>query len=190
MTVAPPTSSETDKNETPDDATSDGEDTKATEVDHKAEAEKWKAIARKQEGRAKENADAAKKLADLEEQGKTESQRTADALAAAEKRANKAEAENLRMTVALDKAPEGMSLSKVKKLAARLSGETQEDLESDAEELFADFSSTETDVETKDGNEGETRRRPQERLKPGGAPDTEPEETDPTKLAEQVPRMY
>lgn len=192
MTVQPSSTSETDTNDTPDGDTPGGDtqdtnDTQGTEVDHKAEAEKWKALARKQEARAKENAEAAKKLAELEEKGKSDEQRRDEALSSVQTENAQLKAENLRLTVALDKAPEGMPLSKVKKLALRLSGETREDLEADAEELFADFASSETGDENKDDD---TRRRPTERLKPGGAPDTEPEETDPTKLAAKVPRRY
>ena len=62
-------------------------DTTATEgakVDPAAEVEKWKALSKKNEARAKENAAAAVRLAELEEAGKTESQKAADRVAKAE----------------------------------------------------------------------------------------------------------
>ena len=51
-----------------------------------AEATKWKALARKHEKAAKDNADAAKRLAEIEESGKTEQERLAEALAPGEER--------------------------------------------------------------------------------------------------------
>lgn len=60
----------------------------------------WKAEARKWEQRAKENSTAAQRLAELEEAQKTEAQKLADRLAAAEKALAEKEAEALRLTVA------------------------------------------------------------------------------------------
>lgn len=160
------------------------------EKDHQAEAEKWKALARKHEQQAKANADAARKLAELEEQDKTESQKATDKAAEAEQRATAAEARLTRLEVALDKAPEGMALAKVRKLAGRLTGDSREDLETDAEELFSEFvpdTGNDDDKDKEDGKGG-AQRRPQERLRPGAVPDAEPEETDPAKLAAAVPR--
>lgn len=161
--------------------------------DLEAELEKWKALARKNEAQAKANADAAKKLAALEEADKTESQKAADKAAGAEQRATTAEARLTRLEVALDKAPQGMPLAKVRKLAGRLTGDSREDLETDAEELFADFApeTGDDDANGKGGSDGDgTRRRPTERLRPGNVPDAEPEETEPAKLAEAVPRRW
>lgn len=152
------------------------------EQDWKAEAEKWKALARKHEGQAKANADAARKLAETEDANKSDIQRATDKAAEAETRAATAEANALRIEVALDKAPDGMPLAQVRKLAKRLTGGTREELEADADELFGDFAPAQSDRDTQ--------RRPRERLRPGAAPDTEPDETDPRKLAASVPRMY
>lgn len=60
----------------------------------------WKQKAREQESRAKSNAAAAKRLAEIEEQNKSESQRLADQLAAAQADADKARAESLRWRIA------------------------------------------------------------------------------------------
>jgi len=163
----------------------DGGQEGADDTDWKAEAEKWKAHSRKNEGTAKANAAAAKELAELREAGKTEAQRAADQASEAEKRATSAEGKALRLEVALDKAPEGMSLAQVRKLAKRLSGSTQEELEADADELFADFAPA--------PQNDDVRRRPRERLRSGAASvdaDGDDGETDPIKLAARVPRMY
>lgn len=61
-----------------------------TPKDWQAEAEKWQKLSRQNETRAKENAAAAKRLAELEEADKTEAQKLADKLAAAEERATAA----------------------------------------------------------------------------------------------------
>lgn len=60
----------------------------------------WKAKSREWEKRAKANADAARKLAEIEESQKTETQRLADAKAAAETEAATARAEALRWRIA------------------------------------------------------------------------------------------
>lgn len=176
--------------DTDPDAAHEGEDVDKPdqpEKDWEAEANKWKALARKHEGTSKANAGAAKELAELKDADKSELQRATDKVTDAEKGRASAEAKLSRLEVALDKAPEGMPLSKVRKLAGRLTGDSREDLEADAAELFADFAPSDTD----DSPEGDDTpsRRPQVRLKPGAAPDAEPEETDPDKLAALVPRI-
>lgn len=155
-----------------------------TEVDHKAEAEKWKALARKHETNSKANATAAKRLKEIEDADKSEADRAKEAATEAEQRATAAEGASLRLDVALDKAPEGMSIAQVRKLAKRLTGTTREEFEADAEELFADF------APSKDDDDDTSRRaRPRERLRPGAAPSAEAEETDPRKLAASIPRF-
>ncbi|MFD5916181.1 hypothetical protein ACFVYP_07025 [Kitasatospora sp. NPDC058201] len=58
--------------------------------DWQAEAEKWKALSRENETRAKANAEAAKRLAEIEETQKSETEKLADRLKAAEERASTA----------------------------------------------------------------------------------------------------
>ncbi|MEU1421479.1 hypothetical protein [Kitasatospora sp. NPDC005751] len=58
--------------------------------DWEAEAAKWKALSRENETRAKANADAAKRLAELEEAQKSDAEKLADRLKAAEDRATAA----------------------------------------------------------------------------------------------------
>lgn len=68
--------------------------------DWEAEAQKWRAMARKHEQTAKANAEAARKYGEFEESQKTEQQRLADRLAAAEQRAAQAEIGRARLLAA------------------------------------------------------------------------------------------
>lgn len=104
----------------------------------------WKAMARKWEKRAKENLSAAEKLKEFEDAQKTEQERLAEELEAARSKEGELSRKMLRLDVALAKAPEGMSAQKIRKLAARLTGDTVEELEADAEELFAEFAGVQT----------------------------------------------
>lgn len=114
----------------------------------------------------------AAKADELAEATKSEQEKAAEKAAAAERRATEAEKTALRIEVALDKAPEGMPVAQIRKLAKRLAGDTREELEADADELFADFAPD-------DDAAKEPKRRPQERLKPGAVPGAEPEDTEP-----------
>jgi hypothetical protein len=97
--------------------------------DPATELAKWKALSQQNEARAKANAEAAKKLAAIEESQKTEQQKLADRLAAAEKRAADAELAALRADVASAK---GIPPA----LAGRLLGSTREELDADADNLL------------------------------------------------------
>lgn len=125
------------------------------------------------------------KLQQHERANESEKEKAEREKAEAIDRATKAEGNALRLEVALDKAPDGMSLGQVRKLAKRLSGSTKEELEADADELFADFTPAENG-----GGGGGGQRRPRENLRPGAAPSSEPEELDPDKLAAKVPRQF
>lgn len=161
-----------------------GDEPTGDTTDHEAEAKKWKAMARKHEKAHKADA---QRLKELEDANKSETQRAADKAAEAETRATTAEGQALRLDVAMDQAPDGMSVAQVRKLAKRLAGSTREELEEDAKELFADFAPS-----GDDDKPGKSGRRPKERLRSGAAPsDTdEDDEDDPAKLAAQVPRTY
>jgi hypothetical protein len=67
-----------------------------------AEVEKWKAQARKHEAESKANRAAAAKLAEFEDRDKTEAQRLADRVTAAEERAAQAEARAVRFEIAAE----------------------------------------------------------------------------------------
>lgn len=138
-----------------------------------AEAEKWKALARKHEAQAKANADKAKKFDELDEASKSEAEKAAAKAADAEKRAADAEARALRMEVAYEK---GLTPAQAK----RLVGASREELESDADEFLESI---------KPDNQGTPPGgKPKEDLRGGGDPSSTPEEMDPRKLAEMVPR--
>ncbi len=149
------------------------------EPDWKAEAEKWKAHSRKHEGQAKANADAARRLKEIEDANKTETQKLADEKAAAESAAKSVSGELMRLRVAMRK---GLTEAQAK----RLVGDTEEELEQDADDLLASFGQkNDSGADTDPGKP----TRPRERLRSGSAPDADPEETDPRKLAASVPRL-
>lgn len=121
----------------------------------------------------------------LEEKNKTELERATTKATAAEQRASSAEAAALRLEVALDKAPDGMPIAQVRKLAKRVTGSTREEMEADAEDLFADF------TPSGDGGNGggaPPSRKPTERLKGGTEPEAEPE-PDTKKVLDSIPRL-
>lgn len=146
---------------------------------------------RRFESEAKKNAGAAQRLAEAEDADKSEIQRATDKAAAAEARAKAAELRASRLEVA---AAKGLSPT----LAARLVGETREELESDADELMAQLKPAGTGSGNGTGKQGEgkagsgempdARNRPRESLRSGSAPAAEPEDNDPTKLAALIPR--
>lgn len=117
------------------------------------------------------------KLKEFEDRDKTDSEKLTERAAAAEHRAAEAEARALRLEVA---AAKGLTPSQVK----RLVGSTREELEADADELLADFAPRSGEHDTSPPPGG----RPKERLRGGGDPTEEPEETDPRKLADLIPR--
>lgn len=115
----------------------------------------------------------AKKAKDLEDANKSDQEKAEERASGLEQRAIKAETDVARLKVALKK---GLTETQAK----RLVGENEEELEADAEELLESFKSEDDD--------GQVPRRPRERLRPGAAPATEPEENDPAKLADKVSR--
>lgn len=112
---------------------------------------------------------------------KSEMDKVREQIAGLEERAQKAEREALVAKVAqAKKLPTA--------LAGRLTGATQEELEADADELIDALGIDTSETDKNDDGKPSHSRRPQERLKPGASPDTDPVETDPIKLAEQIPR--
>lgn len=107
----------------------------------------------------------------LRDSQKSELEKLTEQLQAAETERAAASAAQMRIDVALDKAPDGMSLAQVRKLAKRLTGSTREELEEDAGELFADF--------VKDDERKSGATRPKENLRtvplstPAGADKTD-----------------
>jgi hypothetical protein len=115
------------------------------------------------------------KLKEIEDRDKSDSEKLSERAATAERRAEEAEARALRLEVA---AAKGLTPGQAKRLA----GSTLEELEADADELLADFAPTTGESEPPLGG------RPKERLRGGGSPAEEPEETDPRKLAALISR--
>jgi hypothetical protein len=129
----------------------------------------WKAEARKWEKRAKENRDAADRLKSLEDAQKSEEQRLKDRIAELEP----SQLEAARLRVALRK---GLTETQ----ARRLVGTNEDELETDADQLLADFQPAEP------SDPG----RPRERLRPGAVPAVEPDRFDPKQIAERIPRNW
>lgn len=102
------------------------------EADLKAEISKWKSMARKHETTAKQNAEAARKYAEFEESQKTEQQRLADRLAAAEQRATQAEIGRARLVAA---AAHGIPSS----LLDRIGGSSEEEINESAQALASEI---------------------------------------------------
>lgn len=128
--------------------------------------------------RLKELEPLVKKAKELEDEQKSESEKLTEARTSAEKEATSAKAEAARLRVALKKG-----LTEVQ--AKRLIGETEEELEADADELLESFKPKDND-----GNESQEDGKPTtpnggERT--GATGDTEGEETDPRKLAAGLP---
>lgn len=127
----------------------------------------------------------AARLDQLEADAKTADQRAADAQAAADKRiadieakVADAEARAMRAEVATGK---GLSAAQAK----YLQGTTREDLEAAADEILELFP-----VPNKDGGGGQPpTTRPKPNLRGGTDPSEDPVETDPAKLAADVPRL-
>lgn len=123
--------------------------------------------------------DLAAKVREFETAGQSESERLQNDRESFKSRAEKAEDQLKRWQIAIEAAPDGASLDTVRKVAKRLSGTTDDELNDDAQELWADFApAPKTSVPSK----------PKERLRGGGAPDEGPDESDPRKLAAQLPR--
>lgn len=130
------------------------------------ELEKMKAALRKANKEAEENR---RKLKEIEDRDKSESEKLAERIAAAERRAQDAEAKALRYEVAIEKGVK----------ARWLSGATREELEAAAEEYLADHPPA--------NGAGPAPTKPVEDLRGGGEPAEGPE-PDIRKIVESIPR--
>jgi hypothetical protein len=177
------------KQENPDAPAPEADDSgKEAEVDKPWDEERAKAdLAKKNReaqnlrNRLKEAEEKAGKYDQLEDAKKSESEKLNEKAASLEGRATKAEQEAARLRVALKK---GLTETQAK----RLVGETEEELETDADELLADFQPKKAEEEDKEEEapEADSKRRPKERLRPGAAPSAEPEVRGPKELASRV----
>lgn len=122
--------------------------------------------------RLKEAEPLAQKAREAEEAAKDEKTKLAEAKEAAALEATEAKAEVIRLRMAIKYGLEEEDLD-------LLGTGDEEAIENRAKRL----------VERSRGQEPEN-RRPRERLRPGAVPSSEPEESDPSKLAAKVPRPY
>lgn len=170
-----------DGNEPEEDGKAKGEEP-WDEARAKADLAKKNREAQNLRKRLKEAEEKASKYDDLENAQKSESEKLNEKAADLEKRATTAERDAARLRVALNK---GLTATQAK----RLVGDTEEELEADADELLADFSPKEDEKEKDkedEAPEADSQRRPKERLRPGAAPSAEPEANDPKSLANRV----
>lgn len=127
-----------------------------------------------------------RKLKAIEDKDKSDSEKASERLAELEQSKARSDREAAQLRVAIKK---GLTLTQAK----RLIGETDEELEADADDLLESFGkgkSTEGDEADEKLDERPDRTRPKERLKSGAAnTESEAEETDPSKLAATVPRL-
>lgn len=134
----------------------------------------------------KELNDLKAQLKKYQDKDKTETERLTEARDEASTRAAKAEESFRSLSVAMDRAPAHATLKHVRMVAKRLRGDSEEELETDADELFEMLAPA-----PKEKDEPAPRKvagKPRERLRGGGDPEEEPEETDPRKLAEMIRR--
>lgn len=135
--------------------------------------------------KAREEADSLRaKLKEYEDANKTEAQRQAEERDTFKTRAEKAERALHRREIAEQLAPEHATARQIASVAKRLTGDTDDELKADAEELFGFIVPTPPPT-TK---AGALPTKPRERLRGGGEPDTETDDLDPAKLAAQIPR--
>jgi hypothetical protein len=128
------------------------------------------------------NQEAAKfrnRVKEFEDKDKSESQRLTEAAQEAQSRAEKAESAQRKLQTAIDRAPEGATFTQIKAVAKRIAGDSEDELASDADELFALMAPAKTKAPN---------GKPRETLRGGGDPDDPPEEMDPRKLADLIGR--
>lgn len=142
------------------------------------------AMKRERNAALKRAAEAEKKNKDYEDRNKTESERLSEAAESARSRADKAEVSLRKMQTAFDRAPEHATPKQIRAVAKRISGDSEEEMEADADELFEMLAPAKSSEEERRKPAG----KPRESLKGGGDPEDEPEESDPRKLAELIGR--
>jgi seryl-tRNA synthetase len=86
-----------------------------------------------------------------------------------------------RRDIAEDLAPAHATPAQIRLVSKYLTGSSDEELQDSAEELFAQFA-----PEPKEPAKSRTPSRPKEKLRGGGDPDEDDDETDPRKLAEMI----
>ena len=128
--------------------------------------------------RLKELEPLAEKARELEEASKTDLQRLQEESGSFKERATKAESDLAKLHTAIERAPEGTDITRIMAVAKRASGDDEDSLAADIDELF----------ELLAPSQKSPQRKPSERLRGGGNPDNEPEDLNPTSLAARIPR--
>lgn len=146
------------------------------------------AMKRERNAARKELADARKRLKDIDDKGKTDTERLTEAHKEAASRAEKAESSFLALTVAMDRAPAHATLEQVRKVAKRIRGDSEEELEADADELFDMVVPAPKPDDTTPKKRVPT--NPRTRLRGGADPEEEPEENNPRKLADAIRQKH
>lgn len=160
-----------DEGQEPDDDADDDQDDDAKDDDAKGRRAVKKKNSENVNLRKRLKA-AEDRLREIDDAGKSESEKNAERLAELEKQA----ADLPRLRVALRK---GLT----EQQAARLVGTTEEELEADADAYLEELG-----VTSKTDKTDKVKTRPRTALKGGSKPDDEPDETDPRKLAAAVPK--
>ncbi|MGZ3140806.1 hypothetical protein ACVDFE_02135 [Lentzea chajnantorensis] len=168
-----------DEGQEPDDDADDDQDDDAKSGKGKRAVRKKNQENQSLRRRLQEAEEKAKQWDSHVAKSKTKEEQDAEKLTEAERLASTSQSELIRLRVALRK---GLT----EKQAARLVGETEEDLEADADEFLAELGGD--GKSDKDDRTEKVKNRPRTRLKGGGRPDEEPDETDPRKLAAKVAR--
>lgn len=135
-------------------------------------------IVARERARAQHLEEKSRKYDEVVESRKSELEKAAERIVGAEKDRDSAKLEALRLRVAASK---GLT----ERQAERLRGSNKEELEADADELLDEFATSD------DGKGGKgPKRQPKENLRGGSDPTEETGETDPKRLADQVPRGW
>lgn len=167
-----------DEDDDDDDGSTDESDDDSEDDDEELGDKGKRALDRMKQERKKlrtELADAKQKVKKYEDANKSEKEKLSDDAASYKTRADKAEKDLWRLQIAMDK---GLT----RKQAGRLTGDSFEDLEADADDLLDLFKDRKTS--------SKPASKPKEKLSGGGGAeaDNDPEETDPKKLAASIPR--
>jgi hypothetical protein len=141
-----------------------------------ADVAKWKANSRKNEGRAKENLTAAQQLKEIQDAQKTDLERANERAAASDARAAALERRNWISDAAT-------AYDIPAKFRDRITGTTEEEIETSAQELAGAINELRTAGDSATGSTARTpQRRPVQTLRPGAQPALVPETSDPNSM--------
>lgn len=169
--------------ETNSPATGDDKEKKSTDQlgdAGKKALEEERRARREAEARLKELEPIAARAQELEDAQKSNEEKLAEKVNAAEARARKAEIDLCRYRVALKK---GLTETQ----ARRLVGDDETAMETDADELLEAFGAKK-DVDKTTDREPPATGRPKEKLRPGAVSDAEPD-PDPAEVLAAIPRI-